>query len=175
MYQCSQTFMREVNGKFQLVPPHIHCRNSAEQAIWTFKENFIDRLSSTHKDFPLHVWCRILTHASLTLNSLRKSCMSPKLSGYAQICGEFNYGATPLAPPGTQVIIHEKPIVRGTWASHGVKGWYLGPSMNHYWCHHVYVTKTRGERYSDCVEFSYIIFHFPTNLPQKILSSGRVN
>ena len=24
-----KTFMREVNEKFQLVPPHIHCRNSA--------------------------------------------------------------------------------------------------------------------------------------------------
>ena len=67
--------------------------------------------------------------------------MNPKLSGYAQLHGEFNYDATPLAPPGTQVIIHENPDVRGTWESHGVKGWYLGPSMNHYRFHHVYVTK----------------------------------
>ena len=58
--------------------------------------------------------------------------MNPKLSGYVKLHGEFNYDATPLAPPGTQVIIHEKPTVRGTWASHRVKGWYLGPSMNHY-------------------------------------------
>ena len=53
-------------------------------------------------------------------------------TGYAQLHGEFNYNATPLAPPSTQVIIHENTTVRGTWASHGVKGWYLGPSMNHY-------------------------------------------
>ena len=79
--------------------------------------------------------------------------MNPKLSGYVQLYGEFNYNTTPLAPPGTQVIVHEKPTARGTWESYGVKGWYLGPLMNHYCCHHVYVTKTRGERDSDCVEF----------------------
>ena len=59
--------------------------------------------------------------------------MNPKLSGYAQLHVQFNYDATPLALPGTQVIINKKPTVRGTWAYHGVKGWYLGPLMNHYW------------------------------------------
>ena len=85
--------------------------------------------------------------------------MNPKLSGYAQLRGKFNYNATPLALTSTQVIINENPIVGDMWASHGVKGWYLGPSMNHYRFHHVYVTKTRGEQDSDCVEF------FPHNNP----------
>ena len=146
--------MREVNEKFQLVPPHIHCRNSAERAIWIFIEHFISGVASTHKDFPLHIWCRLLPHASLTIQLLRKSRVNPKLSWYAQIHGECNYNATPLASPETQVIIHEKPTVRGTWESHGVKLWYLGPSMEHYRRHHVNITKTRGEHDSDCVEFS---------------------
>ena len=146
-------FMREVNEKFQLVPPNSHRINSAERAIGTFKEHFISGIASTHKEFPLDLWCRLLPHSSLTLNVLRQLRMNPKLSGYDQLHGEFNYNATPLAPPGTQVIVHEKPTVRVTWASHGVKGWYIGPSVEHYICHFVYVTKTRGERDSDCVEF----------------------
>ena len=158
-----KTFMREVNEKFQLVLHRIHRRNSAERAIRTFKEHFIAGLSSTHKDFPLHIWCRLIPHAILMLNLLRQSRMNPKLSGYAQLHEGFNYNATSLALPGTQVIIHENPTVRGTWASHGVKGWYLGPSMNHYCCHHIYVTKTRGEIDSDCVEF----FPHSTPLPYK--------
>ena len=91
--------------------------------------------------------------------------MNRKLSGYAQLHGEFNYYATPLALSGTQVIIHEKPTVRGTWAYHGLKGWYLGPSMNHYWCHHVYVTKTRGE------QDSYFVKVSPHNTPLPYNSS----
>ena len=69
-------FMREVNEKFQLVPPHIHRRNSAERAIRTFKEHFIAGLSSTHKDFPLHLWCQLIPHAILTLNLLRQLRMT---------------------------------------------------------------------------------------------------
>ena len=92
--------------------------------------------------------------------------MNPKLSGFSQIHEEFNYNATPLTPPEIQVIIHEKPSVRGTWASHGVKIWYISPSMNHYRCHHVYVTKKIGERDSDCVDF------FPHNTPLPYNSSS---
>ena len=83
-------FMREVNERFQLVPPHIHRRNSSERAIWTFKEHFIAVRASNHKNFPLHIWCQILPHASLTLNLLRQSHMNPKLSAYAELHGEFN-------------------------------------------------------------------------------------
>ena len=162
--------MREVNEKIQLVPPHIHRRNSAERAIMTFKEHLIVVLSSTHKDFPLHLWCQLIPHAILTLNLLQQSCMNAKISGYAQLHGELNYNATPLAPPSTQVIIHLKPTVRGMWAYHGVKGCYLGPSMNHYCCHHVYVTKTRRERDSYFVDF----FLHNTPLPYKYSAENAI-
>ena len=79
--------MREVNETFQLVLPHTHRRNSAERAIRTFKEPFISGLASTHKDFPLHLWCQLLPRASLTLNLLQKYRMNPKLSGYVQLNG----------------------------------------------------------------------------------------
>ena len=98
--------MREVNDKFQLVPPHTHTINSAERAIRAFKEHLIAGLASTNKDLQLHLLCQLLPHASLTLNLLRQSHMNPKLSGYAQLHGRFNYTATPLSPPVTQVIVH---------------------------------------------------------------------
>ena len=99
-------FTEEVNEKFQFVLPHIHCRNSTDWAVWTFKEHFISGLVSTNKDFLLHLWCWLLPHGSLTLNLLQQSRMNPKLSGYAQLHGEFKHNAMPLFPPGTQAIIH---------------------------------------------------------------------
>ena len=51
------TFMKEVNEKFQLVLPHTYRRNSAERAIRTFKQHFITGLDSTHKYFQIHIWC----------------------------------------------------------------------------------------------------------------------
>jgi hypothetical protein len=128
--------------EYQLVPPHVHWANAAERAIRTFKNHFIAGLSSTDKLFPLNLWDQLLPQAEITLNLLRTSCINPKLSAYAQIGGAFDYNATPLAPPGTKIVIHEKPSVQGSWAPHGLDGWYIGPALEHYQCYRVNVKKT---------------------------------
>jgi hypothetical protein len=66
--------------------------------------------------------------------------------------GTFDYNRTSLAPPGTKILIHEKPNQRRSWDPHGVEGWYLGPATDHYRCYRVYVSKTRAERITDTVE-----------------------
>jgi len=43
----------------------------------------------------------------------------------------------------------KKPKSRGTWAPHGVEGWYLGPAMDHYRSYHVYVPSTKATRIAD--------------------------
>ena len=63
-------FLTAENVEHQLVPPHIHQRNSAERAIQTFKNHFIAGLASTDPNFPLSNWCRLLPQAELTLNLL---------------------------------------------------------------------------------------------------------
>ena len=102
-YLCSE----EV--EYQLVPPHIHRRNASKRAICTFKNHFIAGLASTDPNFPLSNWCRLLPQAELTHNHLRASRLNPKFSAYAQLEGTFDFTHTPLAPPGTRVIIQEKP------------------------------------------------------------------
>jgi hypothetical protein len=62
-----------------------------------------------------------------------------------------------MAPPGTRIMAHETPNRRRTWAPHGQDGWYIGPALEHYRCYTVYITKTRGERVVETVEF------FPEN------------
>eukprot|EP00978_Attheya_sp_CCMP212_P008992 scaffold21179_cov47-Attheya_sp.AAC.3 len=103
-----QEFMSDEQIDFQLVPPHIHRRNAAERAIWTFKNHFIAGLCSTDENFRLHLWDRLLSQAMISLNLLRGSRLNPKLSAYAQIHGAFDFNRTPLAPPGTKVLVHEK-------------------------------------------------------------------
>ena len=78
-----QQLMTDKDERFQLVPPHMHRRNLAEQAIQTLKNHFIAVLASVNKNFPIHLWCRLLPHFLLTLNLLRPSKITPKLSAYA--------------------------------------------------------------------------------------------
>jgi hypothetical protein len=145
--------MHEEQVSFQLVPPGIHRRNPAERAIRTYKNHLIAGLSSCDPDFPMHLWCRLVKQANITINLLRRSRINPALSAYAQVHGAFDFNATPMAPPGTRVLTHDKPSNRPTWAPHGEAGWYIGPALEHYRCWTVYVTKTHAERYSDTVEF----------------------
>ena len=155
-------FLTAENVEYQLVPPHIHRRNSAERAIQTFKNHFITGLASTDPNFPLSNWCRLLPQAELTLNLLRPSRLNPKLSAYAQLEGAFDFNRTPLAPPGTRVIVHEKPTQRRTWAPHGIDGWYIGPALDHYQCYRVWIPSTHAERIADTIQFFPTILRTPT-------------
>ena len=148
--QALQQFLTDESIDYQLAPPHVHRRNSAERAIRTFKNHFIAGLSGTDPDFPLHLWDWLLPQAVHTSNLLRASSrINPRLSAQAQHHGVFEFNRMPLAPAGTRVMIHEKSSVWGTWAPHAVHGWYLGPAMHHYWCYKVYLKETAAERIAD--------------------------
>ena len=69
----------------------------------------------------------------------------------------FDFNKTPLAPPGTKVLVYKNPNRRRIWGQYGVQGWYMGPSVEHYWCYKVYISNTRAEIIVDTVEL------FPEN------------
>jgi hypothetical protein len=137
-----KTFLTAREMKFQLVPPHVNRQNAAERAIRTLKNHLLAGICSTDKQFPLHLWGRLIPHAVITLNLLRQQRINPKLSAYAQLNGPFDFNRTPVAPLGARVIFHEKPQQRRTWAPHGIDGFYLGPEMEHYRCHQIYCSST---------------------------------
>jgi len=163
--QALQDFLTAEQVDYQLVPPHVHRRNAAERAIRTFKNHFIAGLCSTDKNFPLHLWDRLLPQAELTLNLLRSSRINPRLSAWAQLHGPFDFNRTPIAPPGIRVIIHDKPTVRRSWAPHGTDGWYLGPALRSYRCYTVWAADTNAQRITDTVAW------LPTRIPMPTTSS----
>jgi hypothetical protein len=149
--ECStllKEFFDDEAVDFQLTPAGDHRRNNAERAIRTWKNHFIAILSGCDPDFPLALWHLLLPQTDMTLNMLRTSRINPRLSAYEQLQGRFNFDRTPLGPLGTKVIAHERPEDRGSWAPHGVDGWYTGPAMDHYRQYKVWVTDTRAERVS---------------------------
>ena len=102
------------NIELLLVPPYSHRVNTAEKAIDIFKSHFIAGLATVHPSFPLYLWCRLLPLATTTLNLLHPSRINPKLSAYELIHGTFDYNKTPLAPPGSKVLVYDAPAKRGT-------------------------------------------------------------
>jgi hypothetical protein len=104
--ECPQDFkdaIKENNMTYQLGTVHNHRRNIAEKAIQTFKHHFIAILCGTDETFPMHLWCRLLEQAEHTLNMMRPSRITPKVSAYAYLYGMHNYNANSFAPLGCKV------------------------------------------------------------------------
>ena len=93
--------------KYQLVPPDIHRRNSAEQVISTFKSHFLYILAGIAPDFPKFLWDYLLPQTETKLIFLRKSALDPTNSAWEFFNTPFEYAATPLGPLGCQIIIHK--------------------------------------------------------------------
>jgi len=97
-------FLMNEDIDYQLVPPHVHCCNTAEHAMHMFKNHFIASLCSTNADFTLHLWDRLLPQAELTLNLLHRCQCNPKLSAWAYIHGHSNFNQMPIAPPSPRFL-----------------------------------------------------------------------
>jgi hypothetical protein len=164
--QLLKSYLHDKTITFQLVPPYSHRRNVAERAIRSFNDHLISGLCSTDKAFPMHMWDRLLPQAVITLNMLRIYGINPKLSASTQIDGQYDYNREPMAPPGKRIVAHETINRRRTWAPHGQDGWYIGPALEHYRCHTIYITKTRSERVVETVGFFSQNYHYHFHHPR---------
>ena len=127
---------------FQLVPPHVHRRNDVERAIQTWKNHFCAGLATCNPKPPLAEWNLLMPQAEITLNLLRSSRGYQNLSAYNCLHCTFHYLSTPLCPPGTRIIAYITPSQHTNMAHHGIDGWYVGPSMDHYHYHKCYIPTT---------------------------------
>ena len=145
--ECSSAlkqFMIDKDVDYQLVPPNLYHQNAAECETRTFKNRFIAGICGVDKDFPLHLWDKLLPQAELTLNPLRSSRLNPRLSAYAQLHGFFDFNRTPVAPPGIRVLVHLKPSKCTTWSPHGADGWHVGPALELHRRYTVWLWVTRA-------------------------------
>ena len=115
--------------KYKLVPPDIHRRNSAEQAIRNFKAHFLSILAGIVPDFPKFLWEQLLPQTKMTLNFLRQSTLDPTNSAWEFFNVTFDYAATPIGTLGCRLIIHKIPSLRNTCYFRVKYGWSLRCSL----------------------------------------------
>ncbi len=144
--ECSVAVEKHIKASkinIQLVPPHNHCVNTAEQAIATFKEHFIAALATVDKLCPLQLWDEFLPKVELTLNMLRFSPPNPYQSANQEIYSPVDFNKTPLTPLGTKALIYDDPDSRASWAPHATDGYYIGRAVDHYQCLRFYIPATQ--------------------------------
>ena len=111
--------MATMDITYKLVPTSNHREKNAYIAIQTSKNNFIAGICSVDKTFHIQLWDRLLQQATISLNFLGNSRIMTHLSAYTHIFGEFDYNHTPVYPPGTRIVIHNRPNDISSWSPHG--------------------------------------------------------
>ena len=163
-----EDFIAEQNAKHQYTPPDIHRTNIAERMIRTWKNHMCAVRAGTPKTYRLSNWCKDLEQVDMTLNMMRPCTQNPNLSAYEAMEGMFSFDATPMAPIGTECMIHVKPSKRHTWGYHSMKAWYFAPALKHYRCIKV-VTDAGAVRTTDTFKF----LHHTLPVP-KVSSTDRI-
>jgi hypothetical protein len=138
--ECSaamKTCIQQNGMTYELVPPGQHRCNHAERVIQTFKLHFIAILAGIDDKFPLSLWCQLLEATELTLNLLRQSRTTPKVSAFAHVHGNHDYMRKPFAPIGCTIQTHIKADDHRTWDTRSKPGFNLGTSMEHHCCFRV--------------------------------------
>jgi hypothetical protein len=97
------------------------------------------------------------------------SCVNPAILAYEALNGPYDWNRYPLAPLGCKAVIYEDGNTRGSWASRGVDGWYLGPSLDHYRCKVYYVPETRAYHISGSTKLFPQQSQLPTFTPHQHL------
>ncbi len=92
---------------------------------------------------------------------MRPCTQNPNLSAHEALDGMFSFDATPMAPIGTECMIHIKPTSCHTWGYHAIKAWYFAPALNHYRCIRA-VTDTGAVRLTDTFTFLHHTLPTPT-------------
>ena len=130
------------NVTVQLVPPHNHRANVAERMIQVFKDHFVSCLSGVDISFPMKHWNKLLEHAEIALNLLRRSAIDPSKSAWEVVYRRaYDINAHPLMPPGILAMVHESVDTRPSFGARAQRAWYVGPAPQHYRCYK-FITET---------------------------------
>ena len=160
--QDVEDVIQSQNADVQYSAPGSHCP-PAEKAVQTYKSCFKSVTASLPNKFPIGYWCRLCEQVDISVNIVRACRRNPLLSAWAACEGDFHFDSTPIAPPGTEMLMHDKN--KKSWAHNAIKAWYIGPCLKHYRALKGIVPSTGAERMSDTVRMKHHAIAIPELTP----------
>ena len=88
--------------------------------------------------------------------------------------GEYHFDATPVATPGSEMLMHEKPNRRKTFGLNTKKAWSTSPCFKHYQIFKGILQSTGAEKMTDTVRFKHHAIIIPQLTPaDRIMEASR--
>ena len=114
------------------------------------ENHFVAILCGADPSFPLYLW----SDAELILNLTRPSMSNLNILAWEMLNGPYVFDRTPIAPVGTRVVVLENPLTRGSWATHGEDGCYVGPAFSHYREYRLFVKNSQAFRTTNSLSWN---------------------
>ena len=112
---------------------------------------------------------RIFSQYLINLKLLWNSIVNPDLSVYVYLYGPYIFNKHPMAPPGTRVIVHNKPGNCTSWAHNFTRGWYISPSLENYRFIQCYMSATGMVIITDTLQYIQKEFSIPNTTTEYYL------
>ena len=74
-----------------------------------------------------------------------------------------------MAPPGTHVIVHNRPGNHTPWEHRDTQGWYIGTSLEHYRCMQCYMPATGKIIITETLQYIPKTIYFPKTTTEDYL------
>ena len=162
--ECSDELeakMDELKVHAKRVPPDEHWKNAAERAIRWFKSFFISVLHGVDESCPDNMWSSLLPGVELYMSLLTPSKRNPLISTYQDMFGNLDLDAIIFARLGQAVQVNIPAAKRTTYGPRSEPGIYLGPALDSYRTHFVYMLSTKHIRRAGSCEFITLDAQFP--------------
>ena len=143
--------------------------NPAERSLQTYKSYIKSTIALIPPTFPIALWCKLLPQINLSVNIVCKCRQNPLLSVWSAMEGEYHFDSTPIAPAGSEMLMHENPGRRRTFGYNAKKACYIAPCLRHYRTCRGIVASTGAERMSDTVKFKHHAIAIPQLTPTDII------
>ncbi|KAL7482239.1 hypothetical protein ACHAW6_007918 [Cyclotella cf. meneghiniana] len=137
--------------------------NESSHNVETFitdKNHFVAMRAGTAKSYRLSNWCKYLEQTGITLSMMCPCTQNSNLSAHKALEGMFLFDAMPMAPIGTECMIHTKLVHRHIWGYHVIKALYFAPALNHYRC-----IKAVTDTGAVCITDTYTFLHHTLTTP----------
>jgi hypothetical protein len=169
-----EDFLRMEQVEVQYAPPGIHRQNPAERAIRHVKNTLIAMCTTADPAFPAeNLFEDAIPQAEIVINLLRPWHPDRTINAWTGLHNRpYDHMARPLSIYGMKVVVHDKPGLRGTWATHGTDGFYVGPAMRHYRNFRCYMPATRSFRISDTIAWLPVAYTMPGHSPLEVLNAA---
>ena len=126
-----------------------------EMSAHTFWDYFIAILVGVDPNFLICLWDWFVPQTICTLSLLHQANTHPNTPAYAYLYEPFDNNTMLLAPLQCATQTHEKLHHWVSWMVYFVDRWNLGITNEHYWCHYIFLKKTKADRVKDMVFFAY--------------------